>query len=187
MPHGGPPSPSPRSADDGRPESRTRTGPEASIGALVVELSQLELALRRRQLDRGRGHPPTDPDLRALLRRKDAVLVDLRERGLSFDEPVPDTARPGADAVAAGCSQRRGELVARRSAGDARTVADLERALVTRSVIGQAMGMLMERHHLGPDAAFELLTRSSSVCNRRLADVAVELTTTRILPGAHGS
>jgi len=39
----------------------------------------------------------------------------------------------------------------------------LQQALLTRDVIGQAKGILMERLKLTPEAAFDLLRRSSSI------------------------
>lgn len=184
---GEPPAPSPRPAEHARAEIPAPPGIEASTGALVVELSQLELALRRWQREQGRGHPPGGLDFRDLMRRKDAILRDLRERGLPFDEPVPDPAPAGeADAVP-GCPTGHDQLAGRRGAGESQAVADLQRALVTRSVIGQAMGIMMERHHLVADAAFEMLGHASSVTNRKLADVAAELTVTGVLPGSRRS
>ncbi len=52
-----------------------------------------------------------------------------------------------------------------------------------RDVIGQAKGILMERHKLTADQAFGVLTRVSQALNRKLVDVAVELATTGAVPG----
>jgi GAF domain-containing protein len=51
-----------------------------------------------------------------------------------------------------------------------------------RDLIGQAKGILMERYKLTPDQAFGLLVRTSSVTNRKLRDVAEELSSTGELP-----
>jgi hypothetical protein len=48
-------------------------------------------------------------------------------------------------------------------------------ALASRDVIGQAKGMLMERHSIGPDQAFDILRRSSQSLNAKLRDVATEV------------
>ncbi|WP_433872409.1 GAF and ANTAR domain-containing protein [Saccharopolyspora sp. CA-218241] len=48
----------------------------------------------------------------------------------------------------------------------------LNRAVATRDVIGQAKGLLMAREGIGPDAAFRLLVAASQDTNRRLAEVA---------------
>ncbi|MEU6806891.1 GAF and ANTAR domain-containing protein [Streptomyces neyagawaensis] len=55
---------------------------------------------------------------------------------------------------------------------DARTIDQLEHALETRHAIGEAMGMLMERHGLNQDEAFNVLRRISQHHNVKLRDVA---------------
>ncbi|MET9844755.1 GAF and ANTAR domain-containing protein [Streptomyces ossamyceticus] len=55
---------------------------------------------------------------------------------------------------------------------DARTIDQLEHALETRHAIGEAMGMLMERHRLSQDEAFNVLRRISQHHNIKLRDVA---------------
>ncbi|SPF05686.1 GAF and ANTAR domain-containing protein [Streptomyces sp. MA5143a] len=55
---------------------------------------------------------------------------------------------------------------------DARTIDQLEHALETRHAIGEAMGMLMERHRLSQDEAFDVLRRISQHHNIKLRDVA---------------
>jgi AmiR/NasT family two-component response regulator len=58
----------------------------------------------------------------------------------------------------------------------------LVRALETRTHIGQATGILMERYDLDAERAFEVLRRISSQTNTKLRDLAVEIVTTRRLP-----
>ena len=65
-----------------------------------------------------------------------------------------------------------------------RKVAQLEEALETRTVIGQTLGMLMERYGIGKDEAFAFLARSSQHENRKLHDIAAQLVETRELPRA---
>lgn len=60
--------------------------------------------------------------------------------------------------------------------------AQLNTALDARKVIGQAQGILMERHSLRSDQAFEVLRRYSQNHNIKLRDVAQFLVTTRALP-----
>jgi GAF domain-containing protein len=62
---------------------------------------------------------------------------------------------------------------------------NLRTAMGNRDVIGQAKGILMERHKLTADQAFGVLTRVSMEMNRKLADVAGELAGTGSVPGAH--
>jgi GAF domain-containing protein len=61
---------------------------------------------------------------------------------------------------------------------------NLRSAMDNRDVIGQAKGILMERHKLSADQAFGVLSRVSTEMNRKLADVAGELVGTRTVPGA---
>ena len=51
----------------------------------------------------------------------------------------------------------------------------MRQALVNRDVIGQAKGILMERHRITPDQAFALLSERSQRVNRKLVDVARRL------------
>jgi hypothetical protein len=53
----------------------------------------------------------------------------------------------------------------------------LQTALGTRDVIGQAKGILMERYAVDADHAFQMLVRSSQDTNMKLTDVARWLTT----------
>lgn len=66
----------------------------------------------------------------------------------------------------------------------ARSINDeqLTRALETRTVIGQAIGMVMERYDLDADRAFDVLRRLSSQENIKLRDLAAELVATRDIP-----
>jgi AmiR/NasT family two-component response regulator len=70
---------------------------------------------------------------------------------------------------------------------DARSMADnLQLALEFRAVIDQAKGILMERHKLTADQAFQLLARRSMTTNRKLRDVADQLVLTGQLPETPG-
>jgi hypothetical protein len=55
---------------------------------------------------------------------------------------------------------------------------DLQQALLSRDVIGQAKGILMERLKITPEDAFDLLRRSSQNLNVKLRDVARDLAQT---------
>lgn len=54
-------------------------------------------------------------------------------------------------------------------------VAQLRTALGTRTVIGQAQGILMHRYDLAPDVAFEVLKRCSQDGNVKLRALSLEL------------
>jgi GAF domain-containing protein len=73
-----------------------------------------------------------------------------------------------------------GNLYAYRSARD---MADnLQTALESRAVIDQAKGILIERHKLTADQAFQLLARVSMNSNRKVREVAEHLVLTGELP-----
>ncbi|TDD63396.1 ANTAR domain-containing protein [Kribbella antibiotica] len=65
----------------------------------------------------------------------------------------------------------------------ARHQATMQQAVDARKLIGQAMGILMERYNLDGDRAFEVLRRYSQDNNRKLRDVAQDFINTRKLPG----
>jgi GAF domain-containing protein len=60
--------------------------------------------------------------------------------------------------------------------------ATLAEAVDARKLIGQAMGILMERHGVDDDRAFAILRRYSQDYNIKLRDVAQQLIDTRKLP-----
>ncbi len=59
--------------------------------------------------------------------------------------------------------------------GWSRQTASLHQALDTRSMIGQAIGTIMERYHVDADRAFAFLVRTSQTGNLKLRDVAAGL------------
>lgn len=60
---------------------------------------------------------------------------------------------------------------------------ELRNAMNSRTLIGQAQGILMERFELGPDQAFAVLRRYSQDNNVKLTEVARHLVETSTLPG----
>ncbi|MGW5926992.1 GAF and ANTAR domain-containing protein [Streptomyces anulatus] len=72
-------------------------------------------------------------------------------------------------------SQTAGVLLASHAAvalSAARTHAQMEQAVATRHLIGQAMGILMARHHIAENDAFNVLRRYSQDNNVKLRDIA---------------
>jgi AmiR/NasT family two-component response regulator len=65
----------------------------------------------------------------------------------------------------------------------ARAEQNLWRAIDTRSIIGQAQGILMERYRLTAASAFEVLRRCSQQQNVKVAVLAEQLATTGQIPG----
>lgn len=70
---------------------------------------------------------------------------------------------------------------------EAQRYEQLQRAIASRDVIGQAKGVLMERHRVTADQAFELLKGASQKLNLKITDVAEILTATGELPKVHGA
>ncbi|TQJ90923.1 GAF and ANTAR domain-containing protein [Streptomyces sp. SLBN-31] len=62
---------------------------------------------------------------------------------------------------------------------DARTIDQLQHAMETRHAIGEAMGILMERHRLSESDAFDVLRRLSQHHNIKLRDIAQRVRTER--------
>ncbi|WP_345771984.1 ANTAR domain-containing response regulator [Geodermatophilus sabuli] len=99
---------------------------------------------------------------------------------LDIDARTPrasdDASRTVATGIAPYAAVAAGTVQAYRSA---RTAADdLQAALETRGVIEQAEGILIERHRLTPDQAFDALARASMNTNVELRDVAEHLVVT---------
>ena len=76
-------------------------------------------------------------------------------------------------------SEQIGLLVAAHAAvafADSQKISQLNEALISRQLIGQAEGILMERYKINAQQAFLVLTRASSSSNSKLRDVAELLT-----------
>jgi GAF domain-containing protein len=94
----------------------------------------------------------------------------------AFDED----SRSAAQAFGPYAAVATGNLYAYQSA---RGMADnLQFALESRAVIDQAKGILIERHKLTSDQAFQLLAQASMSANRKVRDVADQLVHTGELP-----
>lgn len=77
-------------------------------------------------------------------------------------------------------SEHIGLLVAAHAAvafAESRRTVQLNEAIMTRDVIGQAKGILMERHKITSQQAFLLLTTASNRTNTRLTEIAEQLVT----------
>ena len=57
----------------------------------------------------------------------------------------------------------------------AETNTQLKQALLTREIIGQAKGILMEREKVGSDEAFSMLRKASQHTNTKLRDIAQQI------------
>jgi GAF domain-containing protein len=107
-----------------------------------------------------------------------ALHVNDRTGGvLSLYSTEPDAFDDDDDAVA--------HILARHAAvavASARHEETLSKAVDARKLIGQAMGILMERYNVDDDRAFAILRRYSQDANTKLRDVAQRLIDTRKLP-----
>ncbi|NUU30121.1 GAF and ANTAR domain-containing protein [Arthrobacter sp. C9C5] len=82
-------------------------------------------------------------------------------------------------------SEQIGLLVAAHAAvafADSQKISQLNEALISRQLIGQAEGILMERYKLTAQQAFMVLTRASTTSNTKLRDVAENLTSSGEIP-----
>ena len=110
------------------------------------------------------------------------VPLWIDERGLGALSLYADQA-----AAFGGPHERVATLLATFAAlamADAQRAEQMNAALANRDVIGQAKGILMERHGVTADAAFGVLSRVSQAENRKLAEVARRFAETGELPGA---
>jgi GAF domain-containing protein len=114
------------------------------------------------------------PALKRGLRSQLAVRLFLDEEGtmgaLNLYSTSQEEIDPDAEHVA--------ELFAAHAAialHQAREVEHLNQALESRKVIGQALGILMERYGLDENRAFAFLLRASSTSNIKLRDIATQL------------
>jgi GAF domain-containing protein len=139
-------------ADDRWPDYTPRAAERGNLSSLSIPL-----AIDRDEQVTGA--------LNIYARRPDAFDEDSRSVATRFGPYA---------AVAAG------NLYAYESARD---MADhLQTALESRAVIDQAKGILMERHKITADQAFQLLAETSMHRNRKLRDVAGDLVHTGELP-----
>ena len=65
-----------------------------------------------------------------------------------------------------------------------RTESGLRSAVETRGTIGQAIGILIERHKVSPERAFDLLVRASQRSHVKLRDLATYVVETGVDPDA---
>jgi GAF domain-containing protein len=96
---------------------------------------------------------------------------------LSLYSPEPDAFDQDDEAIAHILARHASVAVA-----SARHEETMEQAVDARKLVGQAMGILMERFDVDDDRAFAILKRYSQDTNTKLRDVAQQLIDTRKLP-----
>jgi GAF domain-containing protein len=147
---------------------------ELGEGPCVDTLRQAELVVAP-HLRHDQRWPRYVPGAVALgVRSQLAVKLYLDEEGtlggINFYSTLSEEVDPDAEGQA--------ELFATHAAialGNARERQNLNEALVSRAVIGQAIGIVMERYDMNEDRAFAFLLRASSHSNTKLRDVAQAL------------
>jgi transcriptional regulator with GAF, ATPase, and Fis domain len=169
--------------DKGRVEARAFTGD------LVLRLDDVQYGLREgpcsaalqgtdavsvSSLRVEKRWPRYVPQARAAgVRSQMAVKLHLDQHavgGINFYSTISDDVSHDARAL--------GRLFATHAAialGRAHEQRTLNQALQTRKVIGQAIGILMERYQMNEDRAFAFLVRASSAANIKLRAVAQQL------------
>ena len=105
---------------------------------------------------------------------------------LDVDEQLPGTlslygACPGAFRVGAEPVARVLAALSAIALAESQQRERMERALHNRDLIGQAKGVLMQRHGIGADAAFAMLRRHSQHTNNKLLAVAERVVETGTL------
>jgi GAF domain-containing protein len=108
------------------------------------------------------------------LRSQLAVRIFLDDEGTLGGLNLYSTSQSHVDEDASSAA----ELFAAHAAvalGHAYEVNNLATAMSTRKIIGQALGIVMERHHIDERRAFAYLGRISSTTNVKLRDIATEL------------
>jgi GAF domain-containing protein len=119
-----------------------------------------------------------DHGLRSLLIVR--LKIDNRPAGLLLvGHTDPDTFVSEDDEAIAHIIARHASI----AVAGARQQATLAQAVDARKLVGQAMGILMERYNIGDDQAFAILRRYSQDTNTKLRTIALDLIRTRTLPG----
>jgi GAF domain-containing protein len=112
--------------------------------------------------------------LKAGLRSQMAVRLFLEQEGtlggLNLYSTSRDRIDPGTEDLATSFASH-----AAIALHQARELANLHDALASRKLIGQAIGIVMERYQMNEERAFAFLVRASSHSNVKLRDIAQEL------------
>jgi len=170
-------------------EKKGEVQTRAFTGDLVLRLDQIQYSLREgpcsaalqgddavsvSTLRDEQRWPRYVPQAQAVgLRSQMALKMDLDQGtvgGMNFYSTMSDDVSPDAQALAAMFATHA--AIALRHAHERQT---LKEGLLTRKVIGQALGILMERYDMNEDRAFAFLVRASSHANIKLRAVAQEL------------
>jgi hypothetical protein len=139
-----------------------------SLGEIVNELTQVTLYVMRCEDGSGPSADGRDSGAPAAVLQRSPI-------------DVAGIADPHLQTVFNGWARMTMTALERAEAAETKCE-QLEQAVASRDVIGQAKGILMERHKLTPDAAFDMLRQASQHLNIKLRDVATTLADTGELP-----
>ncbi|WP_433158392.1 GAF and ANTAR domain-containing protein [Kribbella sp. CA-247076] len=175
-----------------------RGGPEipAVTDPVVAEIYKLQLSTRRGPLvEAMRGQASILIADTATDERWPEWTAKVRELGVRTVLDVPLTTATGTIGVLGLYSiepdafdaddEAVARILARHASvavANARHDESMAQAVDARKLVGQAMGILMERYGIDGDRAFEVLKRYSQDTNTKLRDVAQQLIETRKLP-----
>lgn len=148
-------------------QQRTNTGP-------CIDSARFQQVIRVDDMD-GEQSWPEYAALALSLGVRSMLCTPMRVDSLRLGSISLYSTSPTAfDAVAERLAVLLG-LHAAIALADARRRENLATALHNRDTIGQAKGILMERHRITADAAFGLLTKASQRTHRKVAAIADEL------------
>ncbi|HEX5428698.1 MAG TPA: ANTAR domain-containing protein [Pedococcus sp.] len=180
---------SPDSAAD--PSGQVRAGETLAetVRALVLALASNEDKLRQLEAWALDDRSPGWAERRTALAERERIIVEsLHDHGVPFtshlhtagvveraDGPAGQTGSDPATYAAPmpNQSSQKDDIAAAQE-----IISHLQDGLHTRNVIGQAQGILMERHRLSAEDAFTRLRICSQLLNRKLRDVARDLART---------
>ena len=129
--------------------------------------------MSQRSPDEERGEPTYEPlPTRTPPRKRLGLVTELpaRTSGGPHHEKTPNF-----DMTSSHDSGSRDNDVHEELARIKQENAQLNEALRSRTVLGQATGFLMAELHLSPDEAFAALTTLSSYANRKVRDIAADV------------
>jgi hypothetical protein len=170
-------------SSDGVASNVDRLQYERRDGPCLVAAADDEV-VRITDLDRDRRWPTFAAAVRSLTPVRSILSFPLVERpvrsALNLYAGEVDVFDDDAVSVAAlFAAHARVLLIHAASTGDA---ANLRHALTSSRQIGAAIGILMSAHRITSDQAFDLLRLTSQSLNRKLQDIAFDVTQTGILP-----
>ena len=111
-----------------------------------------------------------------------------RVGALNLYSSEPNAFGDTAEAAASPLARRAADVIAGSKVFEVsrKLVNDMEATLEARELIGQAKGILMTRHNVGPERAADLLRERSEQVGRGLGDVAEDLVRGRHHGGTGG-